>query len=249
MSAQTSATRPVLRSFATENIYVVYNMCKRCHAAWVAVRRGSANRSRTSGRCLVGLKRGDWREGGETGGARLCSWSLIEPRHNPIDIDRGGDGDVLHVGLRQAPISGPSEAKGTDSLGERPFAAGPPLIQLLPRLAGRPRLRRGQRLVLVLGRQPQPPAGVLGPGTAGPYGTRLTGLFVECHNDGATALSTPMLPPRHRQVALGAAHLLLVPVHRKLLEGVRALNLCLPPLAGAYGTPQDNALFVTAVDE
>src|SRR5712691_4666905 len=35
-------------------------------------------------------------------------------------------------------------------------------------------------------------------------------VFVACHNDGATALSTPMLPPRHRQVALGAAHLLLV---------------------------------------
>src|ERR671931_401790 len=172
------------------------------------------------------------REGGETGGARLCSWSLIEPRHNPIDIDRGGDGDVLHVGLRQAPISGPSEAKGTDSLGERPFDAGPPLIELLPLRAGRPGLRRGQRLVLVLGWQPQPPAGVLGTGTAGPYGTRPTGLFVECDNDGATALPTPMLPPRHRQVALGAAHLLPAPVYGELLQGVRAFDLPLPSLAG-----------------
>src|SRR5215471_12806798 len=106
-------------------------MGKRCHAAWIAVRRGSANRSHPSGRCLVGLKRGDWREGGETGGARLRSWALIEPCHNPIDIDRGGDGDVLHVGLRQAPISGPAQAKGTDSLGERPFDPRPPLVELL----------------------------------------------------------------------------------------------------------------------
>ena len=83
-------------------------MCERCHAAWIAVRRGSAHRSRTSGRCLVGEKRGDGREGGETGGARLRSWALIEPRHNPIDIDRGGDGDVLQMRFRQAPISGPS---------------------------------------------------------------------------------------------------------------------------------------------
>src|SRR5207302_1034690 len=88
-----------------------------------------------------------------------------------------------------------------------------------------------------------------GPGTAGPYGTRPTHMFVECHNDGATALSTPMLPPGRRQVALGAAHPLLVPVHCKLLHGVRAFDLRLPPLAGACGTPQDDALFVTALDE
>src|SRR3712207_7407418 len=47
-------------------------------------------------------------------------WALVEPRDKAGDIDRGGDGDVLHVGLRQAPIPAPSEAKGTDSLGERP---------------------------------------------------------------------------------------------------------------------------------
>src|SRR5262249_18279761 len=70
-----------------------------------------------------------------------------------------------------------------------------------------------------------------------------------CHNDGATALPTPMLPPRHREVALGAAHLLLVPVHCELLHGVRAFDLRLPALTGAYGTPQDDALVVAAVDE
>src|SRR2546428_5639897 len=58
-----------------------------------------------------------------------------------------------------------------------------------------------------------------------------------------------MLPPRHRQVALGAAHLLLVPVHRELLHGVSALDLRLPPLAGACGAPQGDALGVAAVDE
>src|SRR5215467_2567496 len=40
------------------------------------MRRGSANRSSTSGGCLVGLKRGDWREGGETGGARVRPWTM-----------------------------------------------------------------------------------------------------------------------------------------------------------------------------
>src|SRR5262249_42605501 len=162
---------------------------------------------------------------------------------------RGGGRDVLQMRFRQAPIPGPSEAKGTDTLRQRPFDAGPSCIELLPLRAGRPGLRRLQRLVLVLGRQPPPPAGVLGTGTAGAHGTRPTRVLVECHNDGATALATPMLPPRHRQVALGAAHLLLVPVHRKLLQGVRALDLRLPPLAGACGAPQGDAVVVAAVDE
>ena len=74
-------------------------------------------------------------------------------------------------------------------------------------------------------------------------------VLVEFDHDRATALPTPRLPPRHREVALGTAHLLLVPVHRKLFERVRALDLRLPPLAGACGAPQGDALFVTAVDE
>jgi hypothetical protein len=177
------------------------------------------------------------RQSGKAGEPCQGPWAVVEPRHNAVDIDRGGDGDVLHVGLRQAPISAPSEAKGTDPLGERPFDAGPSFIELLPLLAGRPGLRRLQRLVLVLGWQPQPSAGVLGTGTAGPYGTRPTGLFVECHNDGATALATSMLPPCHRQVALGTAHLLLVPVNGKLVNRVCPIHLGLPALAWAWWAP------------
>src|SRR5262249_58213598 len=202
-----------------------------------------------SGGGLASIVRVGRRQSGKAGEPCQGPWALVEPRDNAVDIDRGSDRDVLHVGLRQAPISGPSEAKGTDPLGERPFDAGPSLIELLPLLAGQPGLRRGQRLVLVLGGQPQPPAGVLGTGTAGPDGTRPTGLFVKCDNDGATALPTSMLPPRHRQVALGAAYLLPVPVHRKLLQGVCALNLCLPPLAGPCGASQGDALSIAAVDE
>src|SRR5215470_17151282 len=166
-------------------ISVVENMCKRCQTAWVAVRRGRENLSRISGGCLASMVRVGRRQSGKAGEPCQGPWALVEPRHNAVDINRGGDGDVLHVGLRQPPISGPSEAKGTDPLGERPFDAGPSLIELLALLTGVPGLRRLQRLVLVLGRQPQPSAGVLGPGTAGAHGTRLTGLFVEGHNDGA----------------------------------------------------------------
>ena len=173
-------------------------------------------------------------EGGETGGACLRPWALVEPRHKAVDIDGGGNGDVLQVGLRLTPISGPAQAKGADPLGKRPFDAGPPFIELLARLAGRPRLRRLQRLVLVLGREPQPSTRVLGTGTGGPYGTRLTCVLVEFDNDRATALPTPMLPPRHRHLALGAAHLLLLPVHRKLFE---------PTFKGVWSTVVNFALW------
>src|SRR5712691_13473522 len=200
------------------------------------MRRGSENLSRTSDGCLAWIVRVRRRKSGKAGDPCPGPWALVEPRDNAVDIDRGGDRDVLQVGLRHAPIPGPSQAKGTDPLGERPFDAGPPLIQLLALLAGRPDLRRGQRLVLVLGRQPQPPACVLGTGTAGPHGTHPTRVLVAFHNDGATALPTPMLPPRNRHLALGAAHLLLVPVHLKLLQGVSALDLCLPPLADRKST-------------
>src|SRR5574341_2462348 len=224
-------------------------MYKWRNSARVSGRRGSENLSRTSGGCLAWIVRVSRGQSGEPGGARLRPWALVEPRDNAVDIDRGGDRDMLQVGLRHAPIPGPAQAKGTDPLGERPFDAGPLRIELLALLAGIPGLRRGQRLVLVLGRQPQPPACVLGTGTAGSHGTRPTHVLVKFHNDGATALPTPMLPPRHRQVALGAAHLLLVPVHLELLHGVRTLDLRLPPLARACGAPQEDALFVAAVVE
>src|SRR5713101_9311244 len=102
-------------------------MSKRCTSAWVAVRRGREDLRRTSGGGLTGMERIGRSEGGETGGARLRPWALVEPRHNAVDIDGGGGRDVLQVGLRHAPISGPSQPKGADPLRERPFDAGPPL--------------------------------------------------------------------------------------------------------------------------
>jgi hypothetical protein len=70
-------------------------MNRGCHAAWVTVQRGIEALSRTSGSDLAGMERGDRREGGETGGARLRPWALVEPRDNTVEIDGGGDRDVL----------------------------------------------------------------------------------------------------------------------------------------------------------
>src|SRR5438132_4018897 len=167
-------------------------------SAWLAGWRGRENLSRTSGGCLAWMVRVRRRKSGKAGDPCHGPWARVEPRDNAVNIDRSGDRDVLQVGLRHAPIAGPSQPKGADSLRERPFDAGPPLRELVALLAGGPGLRRFQRLVLVLGRQPQPSARVLGTGTAGPDGTRPTRVLVKRHNDGATALSTPLLPPRHR---------------------------------------------------
>src|SRR5438093_3859120 len=202
MSAQTSAVRPVFYQFDTKIIYVVQNMSKWCNSAGLAVRRGRENLSRTSGGCLAWIVRVRRRKSGKAGDPCHSPWARVEPRDNAVDIDRSGNRDVLQVGLCHAPISGPSQPKGADSLRERPFDAGPPLIELLALLAGRPGLRRGQRLVLLLGRQPQPSARVLGTGTVGPHGTPPARVFGEFHIDWATALPDDVLPPRCRNVAL-----------------------------------------------
>src|SRR5215471_9135821 len=88
--------------FDTTIIFVVENMYRCGHAAWVAGRRDIEDLGRTSGRDLAGMERGDRREGGETGGARLRLWALGEPRDQAVDVDGGSDRDVLQVGLGHA---------------------------------------------------------------------------------------------------------------------------------------------------
>ena len=72
------------------------------HTAWGAGQREGTDLNRTSGRGLAGLERRDRGERGEAGGPRLGPWALVQPRRDPIDIDRGGNSDVLQVGLASA---------------------------------------------------------------------------------------------------------------------------------------------------
>ena len=67
------------------------------------------------------MERGDWREGGETGGTRLRPWALVEPRDNAVDIDGGGGRDVLQVRFRETPIPRAAEPESAYPLGERAF--------------------------------------------------------------------------------------------------------------------------------
>src|SRR5256885_16945836 len=130
-------------------------MQKRCGSARVAWRRGSEDLRKTSGGGLAWMECASRSEGGETGGARLRPWALVEPRDNAVDIDGGGDRDVLQVGLRHAPIPGPSQAKGADPLRERPFNTGAALRALLPFGTGIPCPRRLEGLIWCLRMQLQ----------------------------------------------------------------------------------------------
>src|SRR6266446_4731363 len=168
-------------------------MSKRRTSAWLAVRRGRENLSRTSGGCLAWMGRVRRRKSGKARDPCHGPWALVEPRDHAVDIDGGSDRDVLQVGLRHAPIPGPAQAKGAHPLRECPFDAGPPLIELLTLLAGIPGLRRCECLVLVLGRQAQPSACLFGTGTGRAHGTRPTRVLIKFYRAGCKFSVAPTL--------------------------------------------------------
>jgi len=55
-----------------------------------------------SGGCLASMVRVCRRQSGKAGGARRGPWALVEPRDNAVDIDGGGNRDVLEVGFASA---------------------------------------------------------------------------------------------------------------------------------------------------
>src|SRR6267143_3533207 len=189
-------------------------MRKRRCAAWGAVWRGGEDLRRISGGCLAWMAYGRRGQGGKASDPRRGSGALVEPCDNPVHMDRGGDRDGLHVGLRHAPIPGPAQAKGAHPRRERPFDAGALRILRLALRTGIPGPGVGHGLRLSARRKPQPAAPVFGTGARGADRARRTRLCGTLHNDRATALATSVLPPRRRQVPLGTAHLVLVPLVR-----------------------------------
>src|SRR3989454_10272995 len=189
------------------------------------------------------------RKRGKAGDPCHGRWALVEPRDNAVNIDRSGNRDVLQVGFRQPPIPCPAQPKRTHSLGEGPFDARALPILRFAFCTGIPGPRVGHGLRLGARREPQPAAAALGTGTRGADRARRTRLRGTWDHDRATALAPAVLPPGRRQVPLGTAPLLLVPVHHTRLWAVRALDLGLPALARAGGTAQDNVLRVAAADE
>ena len=60
--------------------------------------------------------------------------AAIEPRRQPINIDRRGSREVLQACFRQAPVATLAQPKGADALGERSFNPRPFVILCLPLL-------------------------------------------------------------------------------------------------------------------
>jgi hypothetical protein len=140
-------------------------MQKQCGSARGALQRGSGDLRRTSGGCLAWMARVRRRQSGKAGAPCHGPWALVEPRDHAVDIDGGSGRNVLHVGLRHAPIPGPSQPKGAHPLGERPFNTRPAGIQAFPLLTRIPRPRGLYGLVLLPWRELQTPGLVLRTGT------------------------------------------------------------------------------------
>jgi hypothetical protein len=138
---------------------------------------------------------------------------------------------VLEMGFLETPVPGAPQPKAAHALGQRPFDSGPPLIARLPLLAGIPGPCRFQRLVSGRGRQPHAPAVLPRSGADRPYGTRLTVVPGERHDDGAAARPGAMLPPSGRPLALRTADPLLGPIHFELVDRLRPVFLRLPARA------------------
>jgi hypothetical protein len=103
------------------------------------VQRGREAIRGTLGGCLTGMQHVHWREGGETGGARLRPGALVQPRDNTVNIDGRGGRNVLQVRFREPPIPRAAEPTSAYSLGERAFdpLAAPVLpLTLFTRIPG-----------------------------------------------------------------------------------------------------------------
>src|ERR671924_1327784 len=94
------------------------------------------------------MKHVRWREGGETGGARLRPGALVQPRDNAVDIDGRGGRDVLQVRFRKTPIPRAAEPESAYPLGERAFDTRAARILPLALCTRIPGLSGLQRLVL-----------------------------------------------------------------------------------------------------
>ena len=122
-------------------------------------------------------------------------WPLLQPGDNPIDIDRGGGGHVLQVGLLYAPIASPTEAEGPHALRQRPFDPRATLIALPPVLTRIPGPGRLQRFKVLLRREMETAPSLCSPGAERPRVARPAVLEAEAHERIRFALPIDILPP------------------------------------------------------
>src|SRR5215213_5834901 len=127
---------------------------------------------------------------------------------------------MLQVGSGQPTITAAAQPEGPCPLREGALDPGPPGVAAAPRLGREPLACRPERLVLGPRRQLQVPGLVRGPGAQGPSRASGTISLAEHDRDVGCVGMVDLAAPGRRQLALRAAHPLLIPVDLEAVEGV-----------------------------
>jgi hypothetical protein len=156
---------------------------------------------------------------------------------------------VLHVGFGGAPIPGIPQPIAAHRLRQGPFDSGALLLRLRACLPADPCLRCLHRLGLRTWWQAQAPALLLRPGAERPRGTRLAVFQRKLDPKRPPACRPVGLPPSRGPCALRAPPARLGPIHRKLVDGIAAFHLRLPPLERPRRTTQGDPVLLLTLDQ
>src|SRR3954447_22018344 len=191
------------------------------------------------------LKRPGRRNGGASGGARVRP----EPVAHTSEVDRGRGRHMLQVGYGQPAVAAAAEREGAPPRGGRPLDPGPPRVAA-PALLRREPLPGGlERLVLGPRLQLQVPGLVRGPGAQRPSRAGGAVRLTEPGRDVGGAGLVELRAPGRGQLALRAAHPLLVPVDVEPVDRVAALDLALPGRVRPRRAEQLDAQLLAATDQ
>src|SRR5688500_4430292 len=145
-------------------------------------------------------------------------------------MQRGGRCDVLQMGFGCTPLPGIPPPIAAPRLRRCPFHARTPFLLLRAFRTTAPRPRCLHRLVRRTWREAHTPSLLLRSGADRPRATGLAVFQRTLHEDRPAVRRRAGVPPRDRPCALWAAPALLDPLHLKLVDGIAACPLRLPPL-------------------
>jgi hypothetical protein len=181
---------------------------------------------------------------GASGGERTPG----EPGCEAVEVERRRSGHVLQARFGQPTVARPAQAEGAHTLRDRALNALTPNVEPPTHLAGLSRPGGRDRLVLGTGVQREPAADR--PGAARPHQARPAIGRAEAYSDVGPACGfVPVLAPARALMALGAAHAMLVPIHREVGGTERTLILHLPALVGPRRADELDPVLLTGTHE
>lgn len=119
--------------------------------------------------------------------ARLRTRDVPDPIHEALEIDRQRGGQMMPMGLLQAPIPYPSHAQGQGSWREGAFDAGSPFVVSLTTLGVLTFARCLERSMLRFGMEGEASCLGFAAGTASPHLTCRAILAIQCDLEGRLA--------------------------------------------------------------